>query len=111
MSDADTDTVFSNETGFGSEYESESEILKEMDEILENTKSIHEENEKSFSRLKNIQKFFEADTEISIVYENKIQNFCEVLDILKNKAIRNIEETLQTNFGQLILDVIDSQTY
>lgn len=104
INEVETDTKSENES-----QNDNTEILEEMEKIVKNGESIHAEIENAIRILKNIENKLQTDSDFFVMYKNKLTEFEEVLKIIKNESLENLEKNSNCIFGQLILDIIDSQ--
>jgi hypothetical protein len=82
-------------------------ICEEINQLIDRCEGLHEHIHNSFQTLDNIHSMILNHTNINVKYDTWIGDFEELLEEFHSKALANIKEKGENNFGELLLNALE----
>jgi hypothetical protein len=87
-------------------------VCDEIGELITKCEELHNHIHNSFETINNIKELIKSKDNINVTCNDDITcDFDNVLEELHLKALENIKEKNENNFGELLLDFIQSASF
>lgn len=108
MSDASSmsESDNSSTTSFG-----DMSVCEEIGQLIENCQQLHDHIHNSFETLKNIHSLVENHQNIKVTHNEWTGDFEELLETYHEEALKNIKENKPSEFGQMLIKMIDETIF